>query len=70
MHQSNTDWPSPARPPAIPLTTVKWDSQPLPLTTVKLDLFLVWIRPPGGIRAEAGAGQLASVGEGVGFAWC
>ena len=61
--------PSPARPPAIPLTTVQWDSQPLPLTTVKLDLFRVWILPPVGIRAEAGAGQLALVGESVGFAW-
>ena len=25
------------------------------------------VRPPGGIRAEAGADQLASVGEGVGL---
>ena len=30
-----TGSPSVPRPPAIPLATVKWDSQPFPLTTVK-----------------------------------
>ena len=33
---------SPALQQAIQLTMVKWDFQPHPLTTVKLDLLLIW----------------------------